>query len=90
MTEPSLEKALSVASHSVNVLDLNDKQIDEKLEEFRGVNREVDEATNNIVGKFLQNEEDEEVNADSDTYTKLWALLGGPIPIILFACYAQF
>ena len=90
MQEPSLEKALSVASHSVNVLDLNEEQIDKKLEEFRGVNREVDEATNKIVGKLMQNEEDENVDADKDTYTKLWALIGGPIPVILFACYAQF
>ena len=49
--------------------------------------REVDEATNKIVGKLLQDEEDEDVNANSETYKKLWAILGGPLPIVVCAVY---
>ena len=51
--------------------------------------REVDEATNKIVGKLLQDEEDEDVNANSETYKKLWAILGGPLPIVICAVYQQ-
>mmetsp|Transcript_36652 Transcript_36652/g.48120 ORF Transcript_36652/g.48120 Transcript_36652/m.48120 type:complete len:809 (+) Transcript_36652:302-2728(+) len=87
---PALRKAQSVVSESVMELDLDEKQVEAKLEEFRGINREVDGKTSQIVGKLLKDEADEDVNADDDTYNKLIALVGGPIPVILFACYAQF
>jgi hypothetical protein len=66
---------------------LTEEDCDEKLEEFRGINREVDEDTNAIVGKLLKSEEDEDVNADDETYKKLAALVGGPLPVFCFACY---
>lgn len=61
-----------------------------KLEEFLGATTEIDTKTSALLGKLLIDEAEEDVNPDGETYGKLFALLGGPLPVILFVIYAQF
>ena len=69
---------------------MTDAELDAKLVEFAGAKKEIDQKTNELIGKLMLDEADEDVNPDGETYSKLWALLGGPIPIICFCIYAQF
>lgn len=80
-----------MTSESVVYLDLTEEECDEKLEEFRGIiEKEIDGNTSAVIGKLLKSEEEEDIDADDETYTKLAALIGGPIPIVLFISYALF
>ena len=80
-----------MASESVVYLDLTEEECDEKLEEFRGIiEKEIDGNTSAVIGKLLKSEEEEDIDADDETYSKLAALVGGPIPIVLFLGYALF
>ena len=80
-----------MASESVVYLDLTEEECDEKLEEFRGIiEKEIDGNTSAVIGKLLKSVEDNYLDPDDETYTKLAALIGGPIPIVLFLSYALF
>ena len=76
----------SVASHGL--VTLTDRQLDARLEAFRGATAEIDTKTSQILGKLLVNEEDEDVNPDRETYSKLFALVGGMLPVSIFVLYA--
>ena len=68
---------------------MTEAELDQKLKDFAGATGEVDENMANFVGKLLVKEEDEDVNPDKETYKRLWALLGGPIPIAIYIVWAQ-
>lgn len=53
------------------------------------MSKEIDEKTSKTVGKLFVEDEDSQVSADDNTYTKLFALIGGPIPVIIFILYGQ-
>ena len=89
--EPELKSQQShVSSIILQKPSMTEAELDQKLKDFAGAKQEIDEKTNALIGKLLVDEADENVNPDSETYSKLWALLGGPIPIVCFVAYAQF
>ena len=51
---------------------LTDDQVKAKLLSFEGARRELDESTNKLIGKLLVDDKDENVNADSETYSRLY------------------
>ena len=63
---------------------MNDEEISAKLESLAKVKLGLDEKTEKVVGKLLMDEKDEKVNADSSTFFKLFAMMGG------FTCVAIF
>ena len=75
---------------SEGYVDLTEPELDEKLEQFRGVKREVDGDTSAIVGKLLLNEEEEDIDADDEAFSKLYSLVGGLPPALVFITYAIF
>lgn len=88
--EPELKNQQSIVSSASGVKKpiMNEAELDEKIKDFAGAKREVDAKTNELLGKLLIDEADEDVNPDRETYSKLWALVGGPIPVLLFVLYA--
>ena len=56
---------------------MNDEEISAKLESLAKVKLGLDEKTEKVVGKLLMDEKDEKVNADSSTFFKLFAMMGG-------------
>lgn len=69
---------------------MSEAELDAKIKDFAGAKGEIDKKTSELLGKLLVDEADENVNPDENTYKKLFALVGGPIPIGLFLIYAQF
>lgn len=64
------------------VKPLTDKEVADKLVAFCGVHAELDAATADKVGKILVEDKDEKVNADAESFKKLWRLMGG-IPTVM-------
>lgn len=56
---------------------MTEAELDEKIIQFRGLQNEMDDALNKKIGKLLVDEADEKVNADWETFQKLFALIGG-------------
>lgn len=63
---------------------LTDSEIMAKLEVFAGSKLGLDEETEKVVGKLLMNEKDEEINANSTTFFKLYTMVGGAFSIVFF------
>ena len=63
---------------------MSDEEISAKLESLAKVKLGLDEKTEKVVGKLLMDEKDEKVNADSSTFFKLFAMMGG------FTCVSIF
>jgi hypothetical protein len=84
-----LEAALDAASDSDSEEKppMTEDELDKKIKDFGGIQGEIDENTNKLLGKLLVDEADEDVNPDKETYSKLWALVGGPMPILCFIIY---
>ena len=61
----------------VEDLVLTDEQIKAKLKKFEGADRGLDKSTEVVVGKLLLDESDEKVDADSETWSKLYSMIGG-------------
>ena len=55
---------------------LSDEQIQQKLKVFEGAKAELDEKTSKIVGRLLQDENEEQICADATTYSKLLKMTG--------------
>ena len=69
---------------------MNDEEISAKLESLAKVKLGLDEKTQKIVGKLLIDEKDEKVNADSSTFYKLFALMGGFTSVSIFIAQMIF
>ena len=67
---------------------MTEEDLDKKLEDFRGVSKEIDQKTSKTVGKLFVEDENSQVSADNSTYRKLFALVGGPVPVVIFVLYA--
>ena len=72
--------------------DLIDEEIDEKLQEFKGVAGQFAQGNAQMkdVSQLLLDSSKEDTNPDKETYQKLIKLVGGPVYVICFLCYAQF
>jgi hypothetical protein len=68
---------------SMEKVELTEAQLDEKIIGFRGLTNELDDEMNKQIGKLLIDEADEEVNANSDAFRKLFHMMGG-FKIIIF------
>jgi len=69
---------------------LNDEEISAKLKELSVLKLGLDKSTEKLVGKLLMDEKDEEVNADSETFSKLYAMMGGSVVVIAFVMQNLF
>lgn len=67
--------------------EMDEAELDDKLETFQGARREVDASTSKVIGKLLIDEADENVEPDQSTYKKIFKMIGGPIPILGFAIF---
>ena len=63
---------------------LSDEEISEKLESLSGAKLGLDEHTEKVVGKLLIDEKDEKINADSQTFYKLFYMVGGSLSVVIF------
>ena len=59
------------------MIQLTEAALDEKITQFRGLRNEMDEEMNKKIGKLLVDEADEKINADWETFEKLFSLIGG-------------
>ena len=62
---------------------MTDEQIRQKLKAFEGAKADLDEKTSQIVGRLLQDENEEQVSADSMTYKKLLKMTGYGVLVFL-------
>ena len=58
---------------------MTDEEISAKLKVLSGSIRGLDKKTEEVVGKLLVDEKDENVDADKETYSKLYKMVGGTI-----------
>ena len=66
---------------------LTDNEIAEKLESFSGAITGLDEETSEVVGKLLLDEMKEDMTAGSESYARLYRMIGG-FSIIGLLCLA--
>ena len=64
---------------------LTDGEISAKLTAFAGADRGLDEDTEKVVGKLLLEDKDENVNADKETFSKLFKMIGGFFTLSILA-----
>jgi len=64
---------------------MSEAELDEKIKVFRGRNNEIDEVLHKKIGKLLIDESEEAINASSETFQKLYALIGGHQTIMIIA-----
>ena len=64
---------------------MSEAELDEKIKAFRGRNNEIDEKLQKKIGKILIDESEEAINASSDTFQKLYILIGGHITVLIIA-----
>ena len=64
--------------------------IKEKLESFGGARSGLDDDTKAIIGKLLIEKQDEKLDADTESYIKLYRLTGGFLIIVLLVCATIF
>lgn len=60
-----------------------DEEIKAKLKKFAGADRGLDKSTEIVVGKLLLDESDEKVDADKETWNKLYNMIGGGLTLFI-------
>ena len=60
-----------------------DEEIKAKLKKFAGADRGLDKSTEIVVGKLLLDESDEKVDADKETWNKLYSMIGGGLTLFI-------
>ena len=58
---------------------MSDQEIAAKLKSLSGAVRGLDKQTEEVVGKLLISEQDENVDADQETFNKLYTMVGGAL-----------
>ncbi len=66
-----------VSEEVVEKVSLTEEELDAKLVEFHGVKNQLDEKTSKQIGKLLVAEADEAINANWESYKKLFEIMGG-------------
>lgn len=56
---------------------MTDEEVSSKLRVFSGAERGLDKKTEEVVGKLLVDEKDENVDADKETFGRLYEMIGG-------------
>jgi len=69
---------------------LTDGEISDKLKTFSRANRGLDKTTEEVVGKLLLDDKDENVNADKETFSKLFKMIGGFFTLSVMATTTCF
>ena len=64
---------------------MSDLEIAAKLKSLSGVIRGLDKQTEEVVGKLLISEQDENVDADKETFNKLYSMVGGALTFTVLA-----
>jgi len=79
----TISDAETVSSEEVSEeqVKLSDQDISVKLIALSGSERGLDKETEEIVGKLLIDEKDENVNADTTTWNKLYKMIGGAVTL---------
>ena len=54
------------------------------MKEFNGAIVGLDKDTEKFIGKLLINEKDENIYADSKTFSRLYAMVGGSKAVMMF------
>ena len=67
---------------------MSDLEIAAKLKSLSGVIRGLDKQTEEVVGKLLISEQDENVDADKETFNKLYTMVGGALTFIILGMTA--
>ena len=71
-------------------LAMTETELDEKIVSFCGLKNELGEEISGKIGKLLVEEEDEAVNANSETFIELMKLIGGTKMCIILAATFVF
>ena len=71
-------------------IEMTEEEMDAKLVSFKGLNNELDGEMSKTIGKLLVDEADEDVNANWETFTTLFKMVGGVKTCILFAVIKIF
>jgi len=62
--------------------------IKEKLSLFRGLNREMDDKTSQLLGKLLIDEADEDVDPPREAYAKFYHFSGGLTSLVAIGIFS--
>ena len=69
---------------------LSDKEVQDKLVSLSGARLGLDAETAKVVGQLLIDEKDEDINADSETFWKLFTMIGGCTTVGIFIVQSIF
>ena len=64
---------------------MTEEQLDKKIEQFAGALGELDEATQEKVGRLLMKPEEEDIDANDQTFMKVLQIKGGMIFVIIMS-----
>ena len=64
---------------------MTEEEVDKKLKQFGGAMGELDEATQEKVGRLLMKPEDEDIDANDDTFKKVLQIKGGIIFVLIMS-----
>ena len=83
-------ETLSSDEHGSASSVLSDEEVQEKLVSLAGARLGLDAETEKVVGQLLIDERDEDINADSETFWKLFAMIGGFTTVGIFIAQSVF
>ena len=81
---------LSSEEHGSASSVLTDEEVQEKLASLAGARLGLDAETEKVVGQLLIDERDEDINADSETFWKLFTMIGGFTTVGIFIAQSVF
>ena len=70
--------------------NMSEQEIDQKLKDFRGILKEMDVDQEKQLGQLMLKPEDEDINPDSETYSRLLELTGGKLSFLLYVLFILF
>lgn len=83
-------ETLSSDEHGSASSVLSDEEVQDKLVSLAGARLGLDAETEKVVGQLLIDERDEDINADSETFWKLFAMIGGFTTVGIFIAQSVF
>ncbi len=74
-----------------DLFGLREVDIEQKLIEFKGLGNAIDDEATRKIGKLLVDDDpNEKSGAGKETYGRIYRLVGGFLPVMIFLVYAQF
>ena len=83
-------ESLSNDEHGPASSVLSDEEVQKKLVSLAGARLGLDAETEKVVGQLLIDEREEDINADSETFWKLFAMIGGFTTVGIFIAQSVF